>query len=97
MQNETFSRYDTADYLKTKRQINAYLEAVADEAGDDPSFVVAALETIARARNKSALARDSGLTRKGLYKALSTRSNPSFATVAKLAQALGLKISLKAA
>lgn len=92
---ETFSRYDSADYLKTEEDITAYMEAVMEEGGDDPAFVAHALGAVARARNMSQLARDTGMTREGLYKALSGQGNPSFATVMKVAQALGLKLSFK--
>ena len=89
---ETFSRYDTADYLKTEEDIAHYMEAVVEEGGDDANFIAHALGDIARARNMSQLARDTGLTREGLYKALSGDGNPSFATVLKVAHALGLQI-----
>jgi len=93
MTEPVFSRYDTADYLKTEADIAAYLDAVMDEAGDDPIFVARALGVVARARNISKLARDTGLSREGLYKALSEDGNPSFATIAKVAKALGLRIT----
>jgi probable addiction module antidote protein len=92
MSKETFGRYNTADYLKTEEQIVAYLEAIMDEAGDDPAVIAHALGTVARARNMSRLARDTGMTREGLYKALSGEGNPSFATVLKVAHALGLQM-----
>ncbi len=95
MNKETFSRYDTADYLKNEGDIAAYMEAVMEEGGDDPAFVARALGTVARARNMSQLARDTGLTREGLYKALSGEGNPSFATVMKVAQALGLQMTFR--
>jgi probable addiction module antidote protein len=91
----TFSRYDTADYLKTEEDISAYLEAVMEEGGDDPQYIAHALGVIARARNISQLARDTGLSREGLYKALSGNGNPSFATVMKIAKALGLRLNLE--
>jgi len=87
---ETFSRYDTADYLKTDEDIAAYLDACAEE--NDPALMARALGAIARARNMSQLARDAGMTREGLYKALSGEGNPSFATVVKVARALGLQM-----
>ena len=93
MTKETFSRYDSADYLKSECDIRLYLEAVMDEGGDDPAFIAHALGVVARARNMSQLARDTGLTREGLYKALSSDGNPSFATVMKVARALGLRLS----
>ena len=73
MVKETFSRYDSADYLKTEEDIVAYLDAVMEEGGDDPAYIAHALGVIARARNMSQLARDTGLTREGLYKALASK------------------------
>lgn len=96
MPKETFSRYDTADYLKTEEDIALYLEAVMEEASDDPALITHALGDIARARNMSQLARDTGMTREGLYKALSGDGNPTFATVLKVAKALGLQLQFKA-
>jgi probable addiction module antidote protein len=86
------SRYDTAEYLESNEDIQAYLDAVLEEGGDDPAYVVHALGSIARAKNMSQLARDAGLSREGLYKALSEEGNPTFATVTKIAKALGLQI-----
>jgi probable addiction module antidote protein len=94
---ETFSRYDTADYLKTEEDIALYMEAVMAEGGDDANFIAHALGDVARARNMSQLARDTGLTREGLYKALSSEGNPSFATVLKVARALGLELHFRKA
>jgi probable addiction module antidote protein len=91
------SRYDTADYLKTEKDIARYLEAVMDEGGDDAAYVAHALGVVARARNMSQLARAAGMTREGLYKALSRKGNPSFATVLKVAKALGLEVHFKPA
>lgn len=97
MTKETFSRYDTADYLKSDEDIARYMEAVMEEGGDDPAYIAQALGAIARVRNMSQLARDTGLTREGLYKALSGEGNPSFATVMKVAHALGLKLTFRPA
>lgn len=93
MTDALFTRYDTADYLKNDQDIAAYLEAVMEEGGDDPAYIIHALGVVARARNMSKLARNAGLSREGLYKALSDAGNPSFATVVKVASALGLRIS----
>lgn len=90
------TRWDSAEYLKTDEDIQLYLDACMEEAGDDPAFIVHALGVIARAKNMSQLARDTGLTREGLYKALSPEGNPTFSTVAKVAKALGLQITIKA-
>lgn len=89
---ETFSRWDVVDHLRTEEDMVAYLEAVLEEASDDPSFIAAALGDIARARGMSQLAKDTGLTREGLYKALSKDSNPSLGTILKVTKALGLKL-----
>ena len=90
---EKFSAYDTAEYLRTREDIRHYLEACLEDG--DPALVAAALGDIARARNMSALAREVGMTRAGLYKALSADGNPSFVTVAKVARALGLRITIQ--
>ena len=89
---ETFSRYDTADYLVDTEDAAAYLEAALEEASDDPAFIAQALGTIARSGSMSELARRTGISREGLYKALSADGNPSFATILKVTNALGLKI-----
>lgn len=89
--------WDSARYLDTEEDIALYMEAVMEEAGDDPDFVAHALGVVARARGMSELARKTGLTREGLYKALSGEGNPSFATVAKVAGALGLRVSFSPA
>ncbi len=90
---ETFSRYDTADYLKTEADMAAYLKACLEEAPDDPAFIAQALGTIARARGMAELAKQTGLTREGLYASLSKTGNPSLGTVMKIMKALGLKLS----
>ena len=89
---DTFTPYDSADYLTGIEDIAAYLEAAIDEAGDDPAFIAQALGTIARSGNVSELARRVGMSREGLYKALAADGNPSFATIMKVASALGLRI-----
>ena len=88
------TRWDSAEYLKSEADITAYLDACFEEAGDDPAFLTHALGVAARARNMSQLARDSGLTREGLYKALSAEGNPSFGTVLKVADAMGYRFAL---
>jgi probable addiction module antidote protein len=94
---EKFSRYDVADYLKSEEDLAAYLDACMEEAGDDASHIAAALGDIARARGMAQLAKDTGISREGLYKALSPDGNPSLATVLKVVKALGLKLSTKVA
>lgn len=90
--NEEFTPYDSADYLASVEDAAAYLEAAVEEAGDDPAFIAQALGVIARSGNVSELARRAGMSREGLYKALSADGNPSFATILKVAKALGLRI-----
>ncbi len=91
------TRWNSAEHLQSDEDIKLYLEACFEEAGDDPAFIVHALGVIAKAKNMSQLARDTGITREGLYKAFSTEGNPTFATVTKVAKALGLQITIQAA
>ena len=74
----------------------AYLEACLEVAGDDTAFIAQALGTIARANGMTQLARDTGLARESLYKALSTDSNPEFATIWKVIRALGIRLHARA-
>ena len=87
--------WDSAEHLQTDADIQAYLDACLEEAADDPAFILHALGVIARAKNMSQLARDTGLTREGLYKALAADGNPSFTTVAKVTKALGLRLTVR--
>lgn len=91
---ETFTRWDAAEHRGSEEEIAAYLDACAEE--DDPQLMIAALGDVARARGIPGLAKQTGLTRMGLYKALSGEGNPSYATVAKVAHALGLKVTVSA-
>ena len=70
----------------------AYLEACMEEAGDDAAFIAKALGTIARAKGMTQLAKETGLGRESLYKALSGEGNPSFSTILKVVHALGIKL-----
>ena len=89
---ETFSRWDAADYLRSEADMAAYLQAVLDEAPGDAALLAEAIGDIARAKGMVQLARDTGLTREGLYKALSKDGNPRLDTVLKVLHALGLKL-----
>ena len=93
---EKFSPYDSADYLNSLEDIANYLEAALDEAGDDPAFITHAIGVIARSQNFSELARKVGMSREGLYKALSNEGNPSFATIYRVTRVLGLKLEFHA-
>jgi probable addiction module antidote protein len=90
---ERFRRFDAADYLETPEDIQAYLDAAAEDG--DPAALAAALGAVARARNMAQLARETGMTREGLYKALSPGGNPAFATVAKVARVLGYELAFR--
>ncbi len=82
--------WDPSDHLETEEDMVAYLEAALEEG--DPALVAAALGDIARAKGMSQVARDAGLGRESLYKALSPSGNPEFATILKVVAALGLKL-----
>lgn len=85
-------KWDTVEYLKTDEDMVMYLQACMEEAGDDAAFIAAALGDIARAKGMSQLAKDTGLGRESLYKALSGEGNPSFGTILKVMHALGIKL-----
>lgn len=87
--------FDVVDYLKSDEDLQAYLEAVLEE--NDPALFAAALGDIARAKGMTQLARDTGLGRESLYKALSAEGNPELATVFKVMRALGLRLQVTAA
>lgn len=89
--------YDIAEHLRTPEEMAAYLDAWLEEAPDDAAGIAKALGDIARARGMSQVARDTGLSRESLYRALSGDGNPSFATVLKVARALGVKLHAQAA
>ncbi len=81
--------WDVADHLKTEEDMIAYLDAALEDG--DPSLIVAALGDIARAKGMTQVAREAGLGRESLYKALSLSGNPEFASVLKVLSALGLR------
>ncbi len=89
--------YDVAEQLRTPEEMAAYLDAWLAEAPDDAVGIARALGDIARAKGMSQVARDTGLSRESLYKALSENGNPSFATVLKVARALGMRLHAEAA
>jgi len=92
----TTTMWNSSEHLKTEEDIQLYLEACMEDAGDDPSFIIHALGVVAKAKNMSQLARDTGLSREGIYKALSPEGNPTFATVSKVAKALGFSLTMQA-
>lgn len=91
---ETFSKWDAAEQLRTSEDVRLYLAACADEDPGDGSLIRAALNDVARAGNMARLALDAGMTRRGLYKALSADGNPSFATVMRITRALGMQVRI---
>ena len=84
--------YDVAEQLRTPEEMAAYLDAWLTEAPDDAAGIARALGDIARAKGMSQVARDAGLSRESLYKALGENGNPSFATILKVARALGVRL-----
>lgn len=97
MTKTTTTRYDVAEHLRTPEEMAAYLEACLEEAQGDAAFIAKALGDIARAKGMSQVARDAGLSRESLYKALSGERSPSFETILKVVNALGLKLHAEAA
>jgi probable addiction module antidote protein len=87
------SPWDVAEHLRTPEEMAAYLEACIEEGDGDAAFIAKALGDIARAQGMTQVAKDSGLSRESLYKALSGERSPSFDTILKVVTALGLKLS----
>lgn len=91
------SAYDVAEHLRSPEEMALYLDACIQESDGDPAFVAKALGDIARAKGMAQLARETGLGRESLYKALSANGNPELGTVLKVAHALGIRLSAVAA
>ena len=85
-----------ADYLDSIGDVSTYLEIALEESSDDPTAVPRAQGVIARSQNMSELARRVGMSRDGLYKARSAEGNPTWSTVLKATNALGLRLTLRA-
>ncbi|MEQ5318733.1 addiction module antidote protein [Providencia vermicola] len=85
--------YDIAEHLNSEEEIQLYLNEILEEG--DPALVLSALGDIAKARNMSQLAKEVGMSREGLYKALSGQGNPTFTTIIKIVNSLGLKLQFK--
>jgi probable addiction module antidote protein len=86
--------YDTADYLDSLEAVAAYLDAAFEEG--EPALITRALGAVARARGMTEVAREAGLSRESLYRALSPAGNPEFGTVVRVMKALGLRLSAAA-
>ena len=96
MSKTTTTRYDVAEHLRTPQEMAAYLEACLEEADGDAAFIAKALGDIARAKGMAQVAKDAGLSRESLYKALSGERSPDFDTILKVVGALGLKLHAEA-
>ena len=96
MKKTITTRYDVADHLRSPKEMAAYLEACLEEADGDAAFIAKALGNIARAKGMAQVARDAGLSRESLYKALSGDRSPDFDTILKVIGALGLKLHAEA-
>ena len=97
MRKTITTRYDVAEHLRTPEEMAAYLEACLEEAEGDAAFIAKALGDIARAKGMTQVARDAGLSRESLYKALSGDRSPGFDTILKVVGALGLQLHAGAA
>ena len=97
MRKTVTTRYDVAEHLRTPKEMAAYLDACLEEANGDAAFIAKALGDIARAKGMTQVARDAGLSRESLYKALSGERTPGFDTILKVVAALGLKLHAEAA
>jgi probable addiction module antidote protein len=91
------TKWDIQDSLQTPEDCALFVQAAIEEAGDDPAFITQVLADVARSRGMAQTARAAGISREGLYKALSADGNPSFATVLKVLGALGLRMHVEAA
>lgn len=89
--------YEVSEQLRTPEEMAAYLDAWLKEAPEDATGIARALGDIARAKGMTQVARDAGLSRESLYKALGEHGNPSFATILKVAKALGVKFHAEVA
>ena len=86
------TRFDVAEHLRTSADMAAYLEACLEKSNGDAAFVAKALGDIARAKGMTQVARDAGLSRESLYKALSGDRTPGFDTILKVVHALGIEL-----
>lgn len=89
--------HDVAAYMGSPEDIAAYLDAWLTEAPDDAAGITRALGDVARAKGMTQVAKDAGLSRESLYRALSPEGNPSFSTVIKVTRALGVRLHVAAA
>ena len=88
--NDKTTPWDPAEHLESEADIAAYLQAAFEDG--DPAMIASVLGDIARAKGMTQIARETGLGRESLYKALSPEGNPEFSTILKVVTALGLKL-----
>ncbi len=86
------SKFDVVDYLKTDKDMAQYLNAILEDG--DPALFIAAIGDIARAKGMMDLSKRSGVTREALYRALKMGAQPRFETVAKVINALGMRLAV---
>ena len=84
--------YDVAEHLRTPEEMVAYLDAWFEEAPEDAAGIARAMGDVARAKGMTQVAKDAGVSRESLYRALGADGNPSFATILKVARALGVRL-----
>jgi len=89
-------RYEVTEHLRTPEEMAAYFEACLEEANGDAAFIAKALGDIARAKGMTQIAKESGLSRESLYRALSGERTPNFDTILKVLNALGIKLHAEA-
>lgn len=94
--SEQFTRWDPVDHLLSEEDMAMYLDACLEEDSGDGSVVRAALNDIARAQGMTQLAKATGISREGLYKALGPTGNPEFSTILKVIKALKIKLHASA-
>ena len=85
--------YDTAEFLDTEEGITAYLSEVF--ASGDPAFIADGLGVVARARGMTQFAKDAGLSRENLYRALSLKGNPELSTLVQVLATLGFRLTVE--
>jgi probable addiction module antidote protein len=92
MEKVAFEKYDPAEYIETREDVMAHLEAALEE--NDPAFLLKTIGYIARSKGMAQIARDLKLNREGLYESLSPNGNPSFITVMKVLDNLGFQLNI---
>ena len=90
-----YTVWDVTNYLQTEEDIRIYIDVACEDDPGDGSLIRSALQDVTRAQNMSGLARQVGMSRAGLYKTLSPNGNPSFATIMRLTQALGMQVVIR--